>query len=72
MAATTGSEEPAALLVKNKANLNLAEKHGKTPLHEAAKYGYEKFAKILIDAGADLEVKDKKGRTAKDIATERG
>lgn len=72
MAASTGSDEPIVLLLKNKANLNLAEKHGKTPLHEAAKYGYEKVAKVLIDSGADLEVKDKKGRTAKDIATKRG
>lgn len=73
MATTTNSEKVIDLLVVNaKANLNLAEKHGRTPLHEAAKCGYNHIAKILIDNGADLFAKDKKGRTAKDIATRRG
>lgn len=77
MAASNDSEKVVELL-KNKANnfakanVNIADKHGKTPLHEAAKYGYEHVAEILIENGADLFAKDKKERTAKDIATRRG
>lgn len=61
------------VLLKHKANVNIAEKrHGKTPLHEAAKYGYDNIAEKLLVDSADLSAVDKKGRTAKDIATRRG
>ena len=34
---------------------------GETPLHRAAAFGSEKSIQLLIDAGADLEVKDSSG-----------
>ena len=41
---------------------------GKTPLHVAVVTGNSVAAKILIDAGADLLIKDDQGKTAADYA----
>lgn len=32
--------------------------HGKTPLHYAAGFGCPKIIKLLVDNGAELDVKD--------------
>jgi len=39
-----------------------------TPLHTAANNGHMDIIKILLDAGASKEIKDKYGRTAADCA----
>ena len=39
-----------------------------TPLHDAAAVGHQKLVKLLIDKGADLNFKNKKGKTPQDIA----
>lgn len=48
--------------------INLVDDEGVTPLHLACSpwYRYE-FAAALIDAGADLDAKDAKGRTPEDM-----
>ncbi len=46
------------------ANLNAKNKHGKTPLCAAAALGYDDIASLLIERGADLDVRDQEGRTA--------
>ena len=35
-----------------------------TPLHEAAMEGHTEAVKLLIDHGADIDIKDDNGRTA--------
>ena len=50
-------------LIKNKANLNIRSRYGRTPLHEAALYGRYEIAKLLIEAGADVNVRNPRGET---------
>jgi len=44
--------EIVRLLVKAKANVNIADREGVTPLGHAKRRGYAEIAKILMDAGA--------------------
>ena len=39
-------------------NLNVRDDHGDTPLHKAAYYGMERSVRLLIDAGADINIAD--------------
>ncbi|CBF76145.1 hypothetical protein AN5074.2 [Aspergillus nidulans FGSC A4] len=43
-----------------------------SPLHQAAVEGYMEMALFLIEAGADIYLKDPLGRTAEDLALEKG
>lgn len=43
-----------------------------TPLHNAVENGHIGVVNVLLEAGADVELKDAKGRTAADIAVEKG
>lgn len=54
-------------LLKNGADINLACK-GNTPLMEAAKFDAPELAKALVKKGANKDVKDADGFTAKDYA----
>ena len=57
-----------SLHVQVKVSINSQNAVGQTPLHLAAKWGRLNVIKLLIEEGADLEVKDRKGRTAVDEA----
>lgn len=53
-----------ALVVKG-ADVNLVDREtGGTPLIFAARYGTSKVVEVLLDAGAEINAKDKNGRTA--------
>jgi ankyrin repeat protein len=39
-----------------------------SPLHDASSFGNQKLVKFLIDKGANINHKNKKGKTAQDIA----
>lgn len=43
---------------------------GLTPLHLAAKWGRLPVVKKLLESGANLKIKDRKGRTAQDVAAQ--
>jgi len=43
---------------------------GWTPLHYAAKKCHVDVARVLLDHGADLTIRDNKGRTPLDIGSE--
>jgi len=49
-------------------DVNGQDEHGRTLLHEAAKEGQVKAVKVLIGAGAELNLKDQQGHTPKDCA----
>jgi len=63
-----GSELKHATTVKTllefKANPNMRNTKGQTALHMAKKFGYEQVAKILIDGGANQDIRDWQGHTA--------
>merc|ERR1712233_227982 len=55
-----------------KLDVNLQDKNGDTPLHDATRFGHEAVAKLLIDAKTDLSIRNKDGQTPLDVATEYG
>ena len=52
------------------ADVNARDERGSTPLLEAARYGHEDIARVLIAAGADVKAKDKDGKTALMLAVQ--
>jgi ankyrin repeat protein len=50
------------------ADVNEADNLGQTAVHGAAQKGYDQVVQFLVDHGAKLDVKDKKGRTPLDAA----
>ena len=53
----------AALLVKRGADVSAKDRHGWTPLHDAAFGNASDAAALLIERGADINNRDDKGRT---------
>ena len=51
---------------------SLCQKHGETPLHNACQLGDREAAKLLMDHGADLSIKDKYQRTPYLLAWQHG
>jgi ankyrin repeat protein len=43
-----------------------------SPIHKAVEYGQLSVLEMLLNAGADITLKDGMGRTARDIAEEKG
>jgi ankyrin len=56
------------LLLKAGAEVNARATDGQTALHAAAQKGWSKVVSLLAEHGADLSVKDNRGRTALDYA----
>ena len=52
------------------AEVNAKDERDSTPLLEAARYGHEDIARVLIAAGADVKAKDKDGKTALMLAVQ--
>jgi len=57
-------------LLQKRANPNLTTYEDETALHYAAYKGFTAIAKLLVQAGVDLHVKDIEGRTSLDNAVE--
>jgi ankyrin repeat protein len=56
------------LLVEHGANLNMQTVNGCTALHIAANGGHIECVHILLDAGAEIDLKNKTGHTAAKLA----
>jgi len=56
-AAQKGDVDAVRQLIADRVNVNAKDYYGKTPLHVAAETGHEKVAVLLIEAGADMEVR---------------
>lgn len=54
----------ADLLIKHGANVNKQNDLGKTPLHLAAEHGKTSVVNLLHNNGADINIRDKNGKTA--------
>jgi hypothetical protein len=51
------------MLISNKANPNIRDSRNEGPLHLAAENGNNEMAEILLKSGADVKIKDVKGKT---------
>ena len=81
-AVRTGNMEDAKLLVDNGADMHIADIHGHTPAHVAAiKTGVQNdsvsqhffnLLEMLIARGANVELKDSRGRTVRDCLQQFG
>ena len=60
-------KEIVELLIAKGADVNVKDKFGGTPLHDAAHRGRKEIAELLIDNGADLNV-ESYGETPLDTA----
>ena len=72
-AAIAGQPGVAGLLVKNGAELELADDYGRTPLLLVAREsGNELVARILLEHGADVNALDRAGASSLELAAWRG
>jgi len=62
-----GSKELLQMVIDAKADLNMKDIHGQTPLMMAAKQSSNDLTKMLLDAGADATEEDHLGRSAGDM-----
>ena len=60
------------LLIGAGANLNLKQSQGYTPLHYAAANGLDQVVRNLLAHAVDTSIKNQQGKTAYDLAVERG
>jgi len=73
VASSPNNVEVIKLLLEFGANPNVkTKKGGATPLHYASIFGKLEVVKLLIASGADIHTKTYSGKTAKDIAIEKG
>lgn len=67
-AASSGQVAVIEFLLENSAYIDAESPNGSTPLMMAAMYGSPEAVKVLIQAGADLGIKNQLGLTALDFA----
>ena len=60
--------EAGRLILAAGANVNATRDNGQTALHGAALWGWNDYVKFLAQSGARLDIKDRGGATALDIA----
>jgi ankyrin repeat protein/transglutaminase-like putative cysteine protease len=70
-AAAAGDRAIVELLMDKGADINAAANEG-TPLHRGAANGHTNIVEILLAKGADTNAKDRRGRTALDLARRKG
>lgn len=62
----------ALLLIKNGANVNIADDRARSPLERAAQKGYDKIVMALIKQGANINSQDEFGRTPLQASIDKG
>jgi uncharacterized protein len=62
------SIESLKLLLEAGSDINARDSRGLSPLHEAARWGWNDVVKFLAENGADLNAKDNRGNTPVDSA----
>ncbi|QDK46890.1 hypothetical protein DOM22_17880 [Bdellovibrio sp. ZAP7] len=69
-AAKSSEKTTRLILQKNKKVINQTNALGNTALMESIVAGYPKIAKLLVDNGADVTIKNNDGKTALDLSKE--
>jgi ankyrin repeat protein len=64
--------EMSRTLLAHKAQVNVAQEGGWTPLHQAAAHGQTEIVRILLEQGADAQAMSADGRTPVQMASEGG
>jgi len=64
--------EIMALLLARGADVNAADKNGRTALFVAAEHGYEEIVTWLLGRGAWKDLRDEEGLSAADVARAEG
>jgi len=72
MAVDAGDTTVVAPFFQSGLSVNTVNEFGDTPLHAAVYGGHEILSQYLIDQGADVNLKDDAGRSAIEIARQRG
>ncbi|KAA0153177.1 hypothetical protein FNF29_03366 [Cafeteria roenbergensis] len=67
-AAEAGNTGEVTRLLKAGAPVNWSNVYRQTPLMRAATFGHVESIQVLLDRGADLEAKDKAGKSAIDLS----
>jgi ankyrin repeat protein len=67
-----GEADDARALLQMGASVNCADEWDMTPLMYTCAYGRVTLAKLLLEHGADITLRDKLGRNARDVAMEMG
>ncbi|XP_065647040.1 myotrophin isoform X2 [Hydra vulgaris] len=67
-AADYGQLEIIDYLISIGANINVVDKHGNSPLLNAVYEGHTSCVKLLLDKGADKNIKSPSGETAFQVA----
>lgn len=57
-----------SLLLAGRANVDAQDNDGWTPLHAAAHWGQKESAEMLLDAMADMDLRNYAGQTCIDVA----
>ncbi len=65
-----GDHEKLEELTKNGTNFNDVDMYGELPAHKAARWGYYKCLKILVENGSSLDSTNNNGYTPVQIAAE--
>lgn len=63
-AATAGATETVAILIKHKAQIDIADSFGNTALMQAAAYGSVGALEILLENKANIDEENRQGETA--------
>lgn len=72
LAAESGHDNVASLLIKAGADKNAIELEGQTPLHLASMFGHEQVVELLLEYGANVNGRNRRGQKPRDVAVERG
>lgn len=64
----SGNVEEVMEQIDDYDDIDVTNDHGNTPIHNAVRKGHTKVVKVLLENGADLSIKNVKGKTPIDLA----
>jgi hypothetical protein len=70
LAVPNGHSKVVEYLLEERSDVNVVDAKGRTPLMEAALWGFPGIVKMLLRAGSDKSLRDRRGMTAADLAEE--